>query len=285
MQVRVAVLIPCFNDGSLVVEAIDSIREEEPVEIVVIDDGSSDAETQKVLARLEDRDGIHVVRHEANRGLSAARTTGRLASTAPLVFGLDADDLLMPGALAAMADKLDAHPEAVACYGDYEVFGDVTFRRMVPLTIDPFRIAFRNELTAAALFRRSALEAVNAWEPVVPGTKGRDDFFEDWHLWMSLAEGGAVGVHVGRDRLVYRRRVHGGRLSAAGDTRRREQYRRLKQRHPDLFSRIGEHRRRSDLSRLHKLLYPVVFGDRPRLRAEYWLKAALERRSGRGPAR
>jgi glycosyltransferase involved in cell wall biosynthesis len=277
MWPRVAVLIPCFNDGALIVDAVASIREEEPVEIVVIDDGSTDPDTQDVLARLAG-EGIRVVRHEVNRGLSAARTTGRLASTAPLVFGLDADDLLMPGALGAMSDMLDAHAEAVSCYGDYEVFGDVTFRRQVPLTIDPFRIAFRNELTAAALFRRSALEAVRAWEPVVPGSTGRDDFFEDWHLWMSLAERAAVGVHVGRDRLVYRRRVHGGRLSAAGDSRRREQYRRLKQRHPDLFDRIGEHRRRSNLPFLHKLLYPVVFGDRPRLRAEYWVKAALDRR-------
>lgn len=280
MQPRVAVLIPCFDDGVFVPEAVASVREDEPVEIVVVDDGSTDPETLEVLDRLE-RDGVRVVRHGVNRGLSAARTTGRLASTASFVFALDADDQLLPGALAAMADALEAHPEAAACFGDYEVFGNAHFRRQVPTSIDPFRLAFRNELTAAAMFRRTALEAVGAWEPVVPGARGRDDFFEDWHLWMSLAERGATGVHVGRDRLVYRRRVHGGRLTAEGEDRRREQYRRLRLRHPDLFGALREHRRRSDLPLAHKLVYPLVFGNRPRLPAEYRVKAALERRRRR----
>jgi glycosyltransferase involved in cell wall biosynthesis len=283
MRARVAVLIPCFDDGAFVPEAVASVREDEPVEIVVIDDGSSDARTLEVLDGLEG-DGVRVVHHEVNRGLSAARTTGRLSSSAPYVFGLDADDLLMPGVLGAMADRLDAHPEAVACYGDYDVFGSSSFHRRVPATIDPFRIAFRNELTAAALFRRTMLEAVNAWEPVVPGATGRDDFFEDWHLWMSLAERNAVGVHLGADRTVYRRRIHGGRLTAAGEARRREQYRRLQERHPDLFGRLREHRRRSDLPLLQKALYPVVFANRPRLPLEYRVKSLVEHRRGRGRA-
>lgn len=278
---RIAVIIPCFNDGAFVPEAVASVREQEPVEIVVVDDGSSDSATADVLDRLT-ADGIHVVRHESNRGLSASRTTGRRRTQAPYVFPLDADDLVMPGVLAAMADKLDAHPEAMVCYGDYEVFGTATFRRHVPLTIDPYRIAFRNELTASALFRRNMLEAVNAWEPVVPGATGRDDFWEDWHLWMTLAERGVVGVHVGRDVFVYRRRLHADRLTAAGDARRREQYRRLKERHPRLFRRLGEHRRRSGLPAVVKLAYPVVFGDRPRSSLEYRVKSALERRRGNG---
>jgi glycosyltransferase involved in cell wall biosynthesis len=284
VQARVAVLIPCFNDGSFVPEAVASVQEDEPVEIVVVDDGSSDPVTLDVLAGLEQQ-GIRVVHHAQNSGLSAARTTARHATTAPYVFTLDADDLLMAGALTAMADALDAFPEAVACFGDHEVFGpDGTFRRNVPLTIDPFRIAFRNELTASALFRRSALEAIDAWQPVVPGATGREDFFEDWHLWMTFAERGAVGVHVGRDRIVYRRRVHGlgGRLAGADDARRRQQYRRLQERHPDLFGRLREHRKASDLPVLVRLLYPELYGDRRRLPLEYRVKSMLERRRGRG---
>ncbi|HEV2771102.1 MAG TPA: glycosyltransferase family 2 protein [Solirubrobacteraceae bacterium] len=279
MRARVAVIIPCFNDGALVPQAVGSIQEREPVEMVIVDDGSSDATTVEVLAGLAS-DTIHVVHHEVNGGLSAARTTGLHNTEAPYVFPLDADDLVMPGVLATLADRLDAHPEAMACFGDYEVFGTSSFRRQVPLTIDPYRIAFRNELTATALYRRTMLEAVNAWEPVVAGAGGRDDFFEDWHLWMSLAERGAVGVHVGREKVVYRRRLHADRLTAAGEARRREQYRRLKERHPDLFGRLREHRRRSELPAVVKLLYPLVFGDRPRSPLEHRVKRFLELRRG-----
>lgn len=277
MGARVAIIIPCFNDGAFVPQAVGSIQEREPVEIVVVDDGSSDPETTEVLQRLAST-GIRVVHHGVNKGLSAARTTGLRSTEAPYVFPLDADDLGMPSVLAAMADRLDAHPEAMACFGDYEVFGTSRFRRHVPLTIDPYRIAFRNELTATALYRRTMLEAVNAWEPVTEGAAGREDFFEDWHLWMSLAERGAVGIHVGRDLTVYRRRLHADRLTAAGESRRREQYRRLKDRHPGLFGRLGEHRRRSELPVAIKLLYPLVFADRPRSPLEYRVKRLFERR-------
>ena len=251
------------------------------MELVVIDNGSSDPATAKVLERLAS-EGIRMIHHDVNKGLSAARTTGVRSTEAPYVFPLDADDLAMPRVLATMADRLDAHPEAIACFGDYEVFGTSTFRRKVPLTIDPYRIAFRNELTATALYRRTMLEAVNAWEPVVAGAAGRDDFFEDWHLWMSLAERNAVGVHVGRDVVVFRRRLHGNRLTAAGDDQRRDQYRRLKARHPHLFARLREHRRCSGLPAAIKLVYPIVFGDRPRSPLEYRVKGFLEHRRGGG---
>jgi glycosyltransferase involved in cell wall biosynthesis len=280
MKARVAVVIPCFNDGTYLPAAVDSVRESEPVEIVVVDDGSTDAATLEVFRRLES-EGVRVVHHAENRGLSAARTTGRSATSAPYVFALDSDDRLMPGVLAAMVDRLEAHPEAVVCFGDYDTFGTVNFRRQVPMSLDPFRIAYHNEIGAMALFRRSMLEAVNAWEPVVPGARGRDDFYEDWHLWMTLAERGAVGVHLGRGRPVYRYQVQDGRLTSAGRLRRREQYRRLQERHPALFADLRRHRRRSDLAPIQKLLYPVVFGNRPRLAIEYRLKSALEHRRGR----
>ncbi len=49
---RVAVLIPCYKDGALVAEAVDSIQESEPFELVVIDDCSPDELTQEVMADL-----------------------------------------------------------------------------------------------------------------------------------------------------------------------------------------------------------------------------------------
>src|SRR6059058_1411657 len=88
---RIAVIVPCFNDGELVAEAVSSVIEREPVELVVVDDASSDAGTADVLDRLR-REGVPVVRHARNLGLPAARMTGLRASSAPFVFPLDADD-------------------------------------------------------------------------------------------------------------------------------------------------------------------------------------------------
>jgi glycosyltransferase involved in cell wall biosynthesis len=252
---RVAVIVPCFDDGALIEETLASIDEPEPVELVVVDDASTDPETRAVLARLG-AGSTRVIRHEVNRGLPAARMSGLAATRAPYVFPLDADDLLLPGVLAAMADRLDAEPGAAVCFGDYEEFGHVRRVKRVPARLDPYRVAFRNDYPVSSLFRREALEAAGGWRAVGSGVG-----YEDWQLWMTLAERGASAVHLGR--IGYRRRLHGERmLSHAGRSHRRL-YAELRRGHPGLFGALAEHRRRSDLPAAHKLLYPLVFGARP----------------------
>src|SRR5687768_983763 len=187
---RVAVIVPCYGDGELAAEAVASIAEDEPVEIVVVDDASPDDATPRILAGLE---GARVVTHTENRGLIAARMTGLAETSAPYVFPLDADDHAEPGALAAMADVLDADPEIAACFGDYAEFGTQNVVRAVPDRLDAYRVAYTNEYPVSALFRRTALESLGAWRA--------GDFTEpayaDWNLWMALAEAGARGAHLG----------------------------------------------------------------------------------------
>ena len=96
-----AVIVPCFNSGPLILATIESLQEPEPLELIVVDDRSDDAETRQALAELEAR-GVRVIRGLENRGAAAARTTGLHATTAPFVFPLDADDLAIPGRISAV---------------------------------------------------------------------------------------------------------------------------------------------------------------------------------------
>lgn len=268
---RVAVIVPCFNDGAVVGEAVASARAvPEPVELVVVDDGSTDPETATVLGRLAAA-GVTVV-HQQNTGLPGARMAGLAATSADYVFPLDADDLLEPATLPAMADALDADPGAAVCFGDYAEFGDGEdgIVRAVPERLDAYRIAYTNEYPVTALFRRSALERAGGWRAIQHG-------YEDWDLWMGLAERGLRGVHAGPGRITYRRRLHGERMLTTAKRNHREIYRELRRRHPALFDQVAEHRRASDLSLLRKALYPVVYGGRPRYRWERRVKAALDR--------
>jgi len=271
VSTRVAVIIPCFDDGPLVREAVESIIEDEPVEIVVIDDHSTDAETTTLLDELR-ADGVRVERHERNAGAAAARGTGLRATQANFVFPLDADDLAVPGALGAMADLLEAEPAAVACFGDYAEFGDSEVVRAVPLTLDPFRIAFTNEYPVSAMFRREVLETVGGWN----GNGYTASGYEDWNLWMTLAERSDRCVHLGVGRLTYRRRLHGDRKLALGKRRHPELYAELRRLHPQLFAKIDEHRSESDLGSFRKWIYPVLYGGRRRYRFEPRVKRALD---------
>jgi glycosyltransferase involved in cell wall biosynthesis len=267
---RVAVLVPCFEAGELVLEAVRSIREAEPVELVVVDDASPGAATAAALDALQ-AGGVRVVRRALNGGPSAARNDGLAATSAPYVLPLDADDLLAPGALAGMADRLDAAPAAAACVGDYEEFGGGSAVRAIPDRLDPFRVAYNNDYPITALYRRRALVDAGGWRDPLPGVRG----YEDWGLWMTLAEGGAPIVHLGD--VAYRRRLHAPGVNAAARNRHAELYRALRAGHPRLFSDLPAHRRASTLSLLRRVAYPLVLGDRRLLRGAGLVKPLLDR--------
>jgi glycosyltransferase involved in cell wall biosynthesis len=269
MAARLAVIVPCHGDGVLVAEAVRSIREEEPVEVVVVDDASSDEETRKTLERLE-HDGVTVLRHDENCGVGNARMTGLAATSAPFVFPLDADDHALPGVMARMADVLEANPEAAACVGDIVEFGEHDVERLTPARLDPYRVAYTNEYPITSLYRRSALVAARAWEQA-----GVRQGYEDWNLWMSLAERGEQIVHLGRP--AYRRRLHGRRLNQKTRESHREHYEAMRRLHPELFKRLPQYRRSSDLSRLRRALYPVLFGARAEVPFERVLKPLFDR--------
>src|SRR5487761_365632 len=93
---KVSVVIPCFNHGEFLPEAVASVTGIKPddVEIIVVDDGSTDERTRAEMDKLTAQ-GINVIRQE-NRGLAAARNTGILVSKAEYILPLDADNCLRP---------------------------------------------------------------------------------------------------------------------------------------------------------------------------------------------
>ena len=108
----VTVVIPCYNQGHFLPAAIASVRaqtfEGERLQLIVVDDGSTD-DTARVAGRL----GAEVI-EQANRGLSPARNAGLRAAAGEFVVFLDADDELLPDAIATGIARFDERP-ALAC--------------------------------------------------------------------------------------------------------------------------------------------------------------------------
>jgi len=264
---RVAVIIPCHNDGHLVEEAVGSIREREPVESVVVDDGSTDEHTRERLATLE-RSGLRVVRRD-NGGPGAARNTGLEATVAPLVYPLDADDVLEPGALAAMANTLGDHPGAGFTWGDYSVFGDYRGRYRTPELFLPWTLTYVNPYPISSMFRREVLERAGGWD-------GRA--YEDWDLWLRLVGMGVRGVRTSG--TVYRRRLHGhARVQVQARLRHRELYEEILRRNHQVFERRAELCREERPAPWKRLVYPALFGSRSvvPVRVEALLQRAMLR--------
>ncbi len=92
----VTVVIPCFNHGAYIAEAVESVLAQDgpTPRIVVVDDGSTDEATKRAFDALPD--GVEVI-HQANAGPAAARNAGIESTDSPYLLMLDADDRLPEG--------------------------------------------------------------------------------------------------------------------------------------------------------------------------------------------
>jgi len=241
---RISVLIPCYNDGATVEEAVASIVEDEAVEVIVIDDGSRDRHTIAVLDDLAARGAVRLIR-QTNSGVAAALRAGTAVAAAPYVFILNSDDLVERRALAALADALDADPGADFAFGWIHFFGDVDFVARQPAW-NPWILLYANRWAISSLYRRDALDAVGG---VPEGTA-----YEDWDLLLALAEQDRRGLLVARVVLHYRQ--HGvARRNRGAQSDLRRQYAALRARHAPLFAREKELRRRYRLPLWTRLAY------------------------------
>lgn len=243
---RVAVIIPCFNDGEYLRDAIGSLQQQEACEVVIVDDGSSAPETLRILDALRG-EGIAVI-SQPNSGLGPARMTGIAHTGAPLIHTLDADDLLAPGALTILADVLAARPDVAFAWGNYRTFGarECTFPSAPHL--DPWRITYFQEIPANCMIRRSTFTRFGGWEHAP---------YEDWDLWLRWASRGVAGIGIPRVTLLYREhatpRLYHQTLNAHDG-----HWRTLNARHPHIFRARMRNRRSSDSPTALKLLLTII---------------------------
>ena len=209
----VSVVIPCYNQGRFLQEAISSASRQEGFipEIVVVDDGSTD-ETRAVATR----DGTVMYLRQERSGLSEARNSGWRASSGDYVIFLDADDRLLPGAVSAGLDAFGRWPDVAFVFGHYELIDehgavlptwrecrigdDRTFttgdfelvlpdgrragKSPQPVTVSDYYIAMlrRNciSMHAAVLYRRAVLEETGGFDP-------RLGALEDYEMYLRLS--------------------------------------------------------------------------------------------------
>jgi glycosyltransferase involved in cell wall biosynthesis len=248
----VTVVVPCFNYGRFIPEALASLRAQEggqPI-IVVVDDGSTEPETQAVLASLPD--DIRLLR-QANAGLAAARNSGCLASSTPLLLALDADDMLPPGALNALKRGLAGDPTAGFAYGTTRFFGDWSGDMTMP-GWDPYRLLYRHTIGPTALTRRELFDDIGGWDEQIRG-------YEDWEFWLHAVANGWHGVKVPEVTFLYRR--HGDTMLSGARRQYRRWYRAIRTKHADLYRRAHELARESDLGAFGRAVYRYYWGPRP----------------------
>ena len=199
MTPRVSVVVPCYNQGRYLEEAVDSVLAQtfQDLEILVVDDGSTEPDTRLLLDHYR-RPKTRVLRGE-NRGLSGARNAGIRAAAGEYVCCLDADDILEPTLLEKSVAVLDARPEVTFVSHWLRTFGDETWD-WTPERCDFPALLDANTVNGAAPVRRQALLDAGLFD------ESMRDGCEDWDLWITLVERGAVGAILPEFLFRYRRR-------------------------------------------------------------------------------
>lgn len=115
----VSVIVPAYNAQRYVLDALESIARQdyEPIEIIVVDDGSTDRTTELVRSRFP---GVRIL-HQANAGAAAARNAGLREATGDYICFLDADDGWYPGKVRAQIEHLQRHPDVGMVFHDWRV--------------------------------------------------------------------------------------------------------------------------------------------------------------------
>lgn len=227
--VRFSVVIPCFDHGEFLVEAVASAERSlaEPYELIVIDDGSRQPRTLEVLAALEAA-GYYVV-HQENRGLGAARNRGIEQATGAYILPLDSDNRLLPGFPDAAIRALDENPSVGVIYGDRLEFGLRSGVVQVP-EFDLDLLLTGNYIDACAVIRKHLWSECGGFDSAMP-YQG----WEDWDFWISAAGCGWRFHHLPGAMFEYR--VRPGSLSWHGIVPEigQPQQRYIVEKHRDLY--------------------------------------------------
>jgi len=207
---RVSVIIPTYNRGWIIKEAIDSVQAQvfKDFELIVVDDGSID-NTLEILNSIQC--DIKVLR-QSNHGVSAARNRGIAAASGHFIAFLDSDDLWLPQKLAHQVDFFNSTPDAYICQSE-----EIWVRNNVRVNPKkrhkkPWGMIFEPSLAlclvspSAVMIRRSLFEKVGGFDETLPAC-------EDYDLWLRISC--RYPVYLIETPLIIKRGGHNDQLSAS----------------------------------------------------------------------
>lgn len=196
---NVTVIIPCYNDGKFILEALHSVLNQtlKAEKIIIVDDGSN-IETKTVLETIK-MDTVTII-YQENRGVSHARNKAiNLAETA-YILNLDADDYLEPTFLEKAADILNNNKQVavVSSYCRNFVGKGTEVEIIKPLGGEVKNFIVKNNGRANSLFRKQCWVDVGGYDENM--LKG----YEDWEFWIAILKNN-WSMHIIKEVLMHYR--------------------------------------------------------------------------------
>jgi len=194
----VSIITPYYNGGRYFRQTYNSVMNQTftQFEWIIVNDGSADIDSVKLLSNLQESDERIRVLSKENGGIASAQNVGIIDSKTDYILPLDADDLIEPEYIETLYNALEKYHDCTFAYTN-----TVIFQGRETLHDCPFDVKFikvNNTLTKTALFRKSSIDAVGGYY------EGEKHFNEDWHLWLKLFSRSCYPVKVNRYGFWYR---------------------------------------------------------------------------------
>ena len=195
----ISVVIPCYNDGRFLPETIAQLQKQtfQDFEIIIVNDGSTDAKTLLILDELSK--GEIKVLHKENGRMSSARNWGVKHAKGSLIAALDADDYFHPTFFEKALAVLQNQPNTAVVTSYIQLFGEVN-KLAKPRGGNEYNFLFSNQCPACAMVRKACWDAVGGYD--VAMVNG----YEDWEFYIRITQKGWT-VHVIKEKLFFYRQT------------------------------------------------------------------------------
>lgn len=186
LQVNIEAVITSYNQGSMILEAVQSLCSQTllPRKIIIVDDGSTDEFSLHVLKNMEKDSNLPfplTIHYQKNGGVSSARNTGIKKTQAPMILVLDGDDKLEPEYIEDVSKLLRDHPSMVAASSWMHTFG-VLNSIVCPSGGKISSFLSHNCCPATHILRRKIFEQCGGYD------ESMRSGFEDWDFFLSMLE-------------------------------------------------------------------------------------------------
>ena len=175
-EVLITVVIPCYNHGAYLWEAIRSVENSgfSNCEIIIVDDGSTDPETRKVALEIQAA-GYHIILQK-NQGVAASRNNAIRLAKGEFIIPLDADNRLLKPYFFKGLEILRQNPEVGVVYGDALIIGEKSGDwKNHPLVLE--EMLFENYIDTCTIIRKSMWEQVGGYDSNAPVPTRQDYIF------------------------------------------------------------------------------------------------------------
>lgn len=178
----ISVIIPCYNSGAFIREAIESVEihpDKSIYEIVIINDGTTDTYTLKILNELK-KEGYTII-HQPNQGPASARNTGIRLAKGKYILLLDSDNRIRPAYIDKGIEIMNANEEVGVVYGNAHFFGDKEGISFKPRAFDMMSMLIQNYIDNCAVIRKLVWDELGGFDEdrVLIG-------HEDWDFWIRV---------------------------------------------------------------------------------------------------